>query len=86
MIWAAMAAQLADLATYEMAVRKYPWGESGVLAMFGLTDLWFPKLIGIALILLLAWRLPLRLRRSGLAIAAVVGLLGTATNLSALMI
>lgn len=81
-MWAALAAQLADLATYEMAVRLYPDGESGVLAMLGLTDLLLPKLAGIALMTLIAWRLPGRLKTGGLIFAALLGLIGSATNLS----
>lgn len=86
MIWAlALALQVSDLVTYQMAVAKYPWGESGVLAMLGVVDLFWPKIIGIMLAGWVALLLGPKLRRRGLIIAAAFGLLGTATNLSALL-
>lgn len=74
--------QLADLATYEIAVRLYPHGESGILSMLGLSDLLIPKLLGVCLMVLILWRLPQNLKMWGMWIAVGMGFLGVLTNLS----
>jgi hypothetical protein len=86
MIWAMLAAQLADLATYTMAVRLYPHGESGILSMLGLSDLVIPKLLGVLLMVLIVLRLPPRLKTAGMAAAALVGILGAFSGLSVYLI